>query len=179
MSTPIYTIGYGNRNIEDFINFLKKNDINYLVDVRSKPSSRFNPSFSQDAVIARLRRAGIRYVFMGDTIGGLPADRSCYTDDRVDYNKIKTKDFYKAGIKRIRIAWDKNLRIVLMCSETKPEDCHRSKLLGDTLTKMGIEVVHFDEHYKERSQEDVMDRIVGGQLSLFDNVFMSRKKYAK
>lgn len=179
MSTPIYTIGYGNRNIEDFINFIKNHNISYLIDVRSKPSSRFNPPFSQDAIIKHLRRARIRYVFMGDTIGGLPEDRSCYTDDRVDYNKIKTKDFYKAGIERLKTAWEKNLRIVLMCSETKPEECHRSKLLGETLTKMGIEVIHFDENYEEKSQEEVLDRIIGGQLSMFDNEFMSRKRYAK
>ncbi|GAB7389377.1 hypothetical protein BSNK01_32150 [Bacillaceae bacterium] len=44
---PIYTIGYGHRNISEFISLLKNYGIQYLIDVRSKPSSRFNPDFCQ------------------------------------------------------------------------------------------------------------------------------------
>ncbi len=34
---PIYTIGYGNRSIEDFVKLLQDYDIKFLVDVRSQP----------------------------------------------------------------------------------------------------------------------------------------------
>ena len=32
-----------------------------------------------------------------------------------------------------------------MCSEGKPEMCHRSKLIGATLDELGIPVLHIDE----------------------------------
>lgn len=35
--TTIYTIGYGNRSMEDFIQLLKRYQIEYLIDVQSVP----------------------------------------------------------------------------------------------------------------------------------------------
>ena len=34
---PIYTIGYGSRSIEQFIEVLQEHKIAYLIDVRSTP----------------------------------------------------------------------------------------------------------------------------------------------
>jgi len=42
---PIYTIGYGKRSIEQFIETLKKYQIAFLIDVRSRPYSQFKPEF--------------------------------------------------------------------------------------------------------------------------------------
>ena len=36
--------------------------------------------------------------------------------------------------------------MVLMCSEGKPEMCHRSKLIAASLIELGIPVAHIDEH---------------------------------
>jgi hypothetical protein len=41
---PIYTIGYGNRSIGDFVKLLQNYEIKFQVDIRSQPYSRFNPS---------------------------------------------------------------------------------------------------------------------------------------
>jgi uncharacterized protein (DUF488 family) len=38
----LYSIGHGNKSIEKFIEQLKDFDIEYLIDVRSKPYSKFN-----------------------------------------------------------------------------------------------------------------------------------------
>ncbi|QNU25062.1 DUF488 family protein [Geobacillus zalihae] len=46
--TPIYTIGYGNRNITDFISILTKYNIQYLVDVRTNPMSSYDPSYKKE-----------------------------------------------------------------------------------------------------------------------------------
>lgn len=77
-------------------------------------------------------------------------------------------------------AWQRGVRFVLLCSEGKPEQCHRSKLIGETLAGRGIPVLHIDEHDQLRSQEEVIQRLTGGQLSLFGDLeFTSRKRYSR
>ncbi len=175
---PVFTIGYGARAVEALIAVLHEHQIVFLVDVRSAPYSRFKPEFSRDALERALRQQGIRYVYLGDALGGRPADPDCYVDDKVDYERVKGKDFYQAGIERVRAAWQRGVRFVLLCSEGKPEQCHRSKLIGETLAGLGIPVAHIDEHDVLRSQDEVIQRLTGGQLSLFgDHEFTSRKRY--
>ena len=177
---PIYTIGYGNRSIEEFVVLLQQYDIKFLVDIRSQPYSRYNPDFSKDALERRLKQASIRYIFMGDTLGGRPRDDASYQEDgRVDYEKVAEKEFYQKGISYLHTAWDKQLRIVLMCSEAKPQACHRSKLIGKTLGKQNINVAHIDETGAVKTQEEVDLLITSGQLPLFDEMLgLSSKKYA-
>ena len=105
--TPIYTIGYGSRSIEQFIETLQQHDIAYLIDVRSTPYSRYKPEFSKEALAAELQRHRIRYVFMGDTLGGHPDDEDCYDENgQVDYEKVKENEIYQRGIERIQNAFD-------------------------------------------------------------------------
>lgn len=163
----IFTVGYGNRSIEDFVSVLLKYGIKYLVDLRTSPYSKFKIDFNKEALEKRLQESFLKYIFMGDKIGGLPSDRSCYTDDRVDYDKIKTKDFYNEGIARLIKAYEGGHLVAIMCSEGKPETCHRSKLIGVTLETRGIPVMHIDDNGELVSQEEVIRRVVGDQLDLF------------
>ncbi|HJT55122.1 MAG TPA: DUF488 domain-containing protein [Ktedonobacteraceae bacterium] len=176
---PIYTIGYGNRSIEEFVELLQRYDMKFLVDIRSQPYSRYNPDFSKDVLEKRLKQASIRYIFMGDTLGGRPSDDTVYLEDgRVDYEKVAEKDFYQKGISYLHTAWNKQLRTVLMCSEAKPQACHRSKLIGKTLRKQNIAVAHIDETGAIKSQEQVDLLLTDGQLTLFDDMLgLSRKKH--
>lgn len=67
-----------------------------------------------------------------------------------------------------------------MCSEGKPENCHRSKLIGESLLALNIPVLHIDENDTLVDQEAVILRLTGGQLSLFgDLTFTSRKRYGE
>ncbi|MCP4359511.1 MAG: DUF488 domain-containing protein [Chloroflexi bacterium] len=178
-SLPIFTIGYGAREIDAFIIALKTYEITYLIDVRSKPYSRYKPDFSKQTLENHLQQNNIRYLFMGDTLGGQPDDLSCYSDGKVDYEKVGQKSFYVAGIGRLQKAHKQGLRVALMCSEGKPEMCHRSKLIGKTLAAEGIIVAHIDESDQIITQEDVVLRLSKGQPSLFDDFFQytSRKRY--
>ena len=175
---PIYTIGYGARSIDEFIVVLQQTGIEFLLDVRTAPYSRFKPEFSKAALEKRLAAAGIRYLFVGESLGGRPDDPDCYVSGKVDYAAVAATPRYRAGVERVRTAYDQGRRVVLMCSEGKPEECHRSKLIGATLTELDIPVVHIDEHDVEQSQEAVIVRLTDGQLSLFgDHDFTSRKRY--
>ena len=189
-NVPIYTIGYGNRTIEQFVELLKQYEIAFVVDVRSQPYSRYNQQFSKDALEKQLKLHNIRYIFMGDTLGGRPKDETCYVDGKVDYSKLREKQFYKDGIVRLRTAWEKQLRVAVMCSELMPQECHRGKLIGNTLSsgEPVIEVEHIDEHGNLRKQADINDEVIGGQPSLFEEytedpvkdkrIGSSLKKYA-
>jgi uncharacterized protein (DUF488 family) len=177
----IYTIGYGARTIEELVSVLRHYDIAYLIDVRSQPYSRFKPEYTKHALERKLKEDAIRYVFMGESLGGRPHDKSCYTaSGTVDYAILREKSFYKEGIERLRVALAKDLHVVLMCSEGKPQECHRSKLLGVTLAAEGIEVLHIDENGNTLTQDEVIYDITHGQQSLFgpaEMEFTSRKKY--
>ncbi len=93
---------------------------------------------------------------MGDSLGGRPDDADCY-DERgnVDYVTLKTRPFYEAGIARLQKAHEQPAALVLMCSELKPEQCHRSKLMSRTLDEPGIVVQHIDETGGLRSQAEL------------------------
>jgi hypothetical protein len=43
-----------------------------------------------------------------------------------------------------------------MCSEGKPSNCHRSRMIGRALAELNISVQHIDEKGELKSQETVM-----------------------
>lgn len=177
-TVPIYTIGYGSRELADFIEVLGQYQIAYLIDVRSAPYSRYKPEYSKEALTRALQAEGIRYLFLGDALGGRPDDPTCYVDGKVDYDKVKLRPVYRQGIERIQAAFRQQQRVVMMCSEGKPEQCHRSKLIGVSLDALGIPLVHIGEMGEPRSQVDVMEAVTGAQLSLFGDMGLtSRKRY--
>lgn len=164
---PIYTIGYGSRSVEELIATLKHYEIAYLIDVRTAPYSRYKPEYSKEALAAALQAQGIRYLFLGEALGGRPTDPACYIDGKVDYELVKEQPFYHAGLERVQNAFRQQLHVVLMCSEGKPTQCHRSKLIGASLTSLDIPVIHIDEQGAPKSQEEVNAEITNGQLSIF------------
>jgi uncharacterized protein (DUF488 family) len=175
---PIYTIGYGARALVEFMDVLKAHDIAYLLDVRSTPYSRFKPEFSKDALAQALREAGIHYLYLGRQLGGQPEDPSCYVDGKVDYAAGSRLPAFQEGLDRVERAHRQGWRVALMCSEGKPELCHRSKLIGQSLKERGIPVLHIDENDHLLGQDEVIERITGGQLNLFGEPdFTSRKRY--
>lgn len=156
----IYSIGHGTRKIEDFITVLQEYGIRYLADVRSRPYSRFNPQYNRKALEHSLLNNGITYVFMGDTLGGRPADPACYdAAGKIDYEKVKAMDFFRQGIERLKTAYAKDIPLAVMCSESKPAECHRSKLIGPVLASDHILLQHIDEKNKLKTQAEVMNEL--------------------
>jgi uncharacterized protein (DUF488 family) len=145
MTYSIYTIGYGNRSIEAFIQLLQKYEIQILIDVRTNPFSRFNPEFRSKKLELHLINNGICYLFLGCELGGKPSDLDCYTNDEVDYQKIQSKDFFANGITEVMNINREGLKIALMCAEQSPVHCHRKVLIGDYLKTKGFNVIHIDK----------------------------------
>jgi len=174
----LHSIGYGARALDELVATLKAHRIGYLLDVRSAPYSKFKPEYAREALEAALPARGIRYVFMGDSLGGQPRDPDCYTDGKVDYRKVRQQPFFLSGLERLRKAQEQGVRAALMCSEGRPEQCHRSKMIGEALAAAGIPIRHIDEDGQVLTQTQVMDRLSGGQLDLFGGpALTSRKRY--
>ncbi len=178
----LYTIGHGSRRIDDFLQILKNFGIEYLIDVRSLPFSKFNPQYNQNELQFTLERNQIKYVFMGENLGGRPKDKSCYDyEGKVDYEKVKSKAFFINGIDRLKTAYKKDIKVVIMCSESNPCDCHRSKLIGRVLENDHIIIKHIDENDKLKDQTIVINELNKGlsEIDLFGNPInvTSRKAY--
>ena len=169
---PILTIGYGNRTIDELLSLLERQDVQFVGDVRTSPYSRFAPDFSREALKTHLARVGIRYVFMGDTLGGNPDDESVRVGDKsgqrhyVVYEKVKELPSFQAGVNRLFNAWRDNVGLALLCSEAKPEACHRVRLIGVALDNTPVQIMHIDENDELRTQEEIMLRLDKGQASL-------------
>ncbi|SHE82391.1 DUF488 domain-containing protein [Dysgonomonas macrotermitis] len=180
--STIYSTGHGNKSIDVFIRELYSFNIEYLLDIRSKPFSKWNPQFNQASLKLELEKCGITYVFVGDSLGGLPEDRSCYdSNGKILYDVIKGKDFFLQGLKRLITANEKAIKLAIMCSESKPEECHRSKLIGEELRINNISLNHIISENRTKSQETIMCELTKGNgiVDLFGNKveFTSRKSY--
>lgn len=172
----IYSIGHGGLTGAALNEHLRRAEVQFLIDVRSVPYSRFQPEFGRES-LQRSLGPSVRYVFMGDLLGGRPDDDSCYTDGRVDYTKTRTKDFFKRGLERLRSAHEQGFAVCMLCSEAQPSQCHRTKMVGQALADEGIEVLHILRDGKLRSQPEVMRELTSGQDGLFAEALMSRKAY--
>jgi len=170
----LYSIGHSNRKAEDFLPLLKKFNIQYLIDVRSVPYSKYNTQYKQAVLKSFLENNNITYVFMGDNLGGKPKDASCYKNGKINYARVQEKDFFIQGIERLKKAYDKNIPAAIMCSEANPCHCHRSRLIGKALQEQNIFVQHIDENGNIKDQLEVMKEIRKNVLpDLFDHDLLS------
>ena len=132
-----YTIGYGNRTLDELVRMLHDNRISHLVDVRRFPQSWFE-DFSKEKLEELLPAYGIAY-FHCQGVGGLR--ESTYLEYM---NTIEFKDSFSKLLEKITWVNQSKGRIVLMCAEKNPKKCHRYHL-SLHLIKEGVEVIHLTE----------------------------------
>lgn len=136
MKKLCYSLGYCDREIDDFIRLLQKYGINCVIDVRSIPYSKNEKRlpYNMDNIKTTLNKHGIYYIFMGKELGARNKDcineqgEACYEDIRKDSN-------YKKGIARLIEGINKGYNIAVMCAEKEPINCHRAILIGYDLKK--------------------------------------------
>lgn len=179
-SSSIFSIGHGNKSLEDFLEELKTYKIQYLIDVRTTPYSKWNSHFNQNELKFYLKKHNIGYIFLGDKIGGLPSDKSCYTKDgKIDYALLRDKDFFQEGIDRLISANAKSINVATMCSETKPEECHRSKLIGKELLQKNIDMHHIINKDELKNQSTINNDLFGLFSNCEDFHLSSKKSYGE
>ena len=136
MHKLIYSVGSFTRQIEDFIYLLRKFEIKALAGVRRFPQSRFD-HFTKNNLSRELESRGIKYFYLGDTLGGFR--KRGYQD------YTQTLDF-AAGIEKL-----KNVAIqfvtAVMCAERFAWPCHRRFITQD-LAEEGWRVIHILDEEK-------------------------------
>ncbi|MHC1586714.1 MAG: DUF488 domain-containing protein [Candidatus Hecatellaceae archaeon] len=127
----LYTYGHSTRSLEEFIQTLKALKVEVAVDVRRFPGSKKYPHFSREVLAEELPKAGIRYVWLGELLGGYrPGGYQNY---------MRTKTFKEGFQRLVKMAGE--ARTVVFCSEALWFRCHR-RFLADRLTKLGFQVYH-------------------------------------
>lgn len=142
----IYTAGYENRTIEDFIRRLQVHKIRILVDVREVPASR-KPGFSKNKLSEHLNSANIKYVHVKE-LGSPKALREKLKEDNnydlffAEYGKyLKTKLDIVKNLHRDIVSHELSC---IMCFEREPSQCHR-KVVADKIKELdgnGLVVSH-------------------------------------
>lgn len=139
MPDTLFTLGYQQRSLDEFVALLRSADIDVLVDVRETAWSH-KPGFSKGPLRAALRAAGIDYVhakFAGNPKwlrSVAPTHKDCldfyawYLDEYaevVDAFDGLLSEFAANG-----------QRVCITCFERHADDCHRS-ILADRWRQRG------------------------------------------
>ena len=152
---------------------LKSFDIHFLIDVRTSPYSKWASQFNQGIIENWLQQERIRYIYMGDSIGGHPQNDICYDEEGYfDYHRMAEEPSFKIGLHRLVDANSKNCRVAIMCSESDPSECHRSKLIGRELYFVyQISMNHIVAINKIVRQEEIMRMLTKGAWEPGGNLF--------
>jgi uncharacterized protein (DUF488 family) len=135
-----YTIGYGGRNPEEFLELLRQRGVKIIVDVRLRPDRSSMGSFakakSQDKGIQKLlATAEITYISVVE-LGNIFLDRP---DWRERYREL----LLRAGDLLIQRLENVSTPFCLLCAEKSPSKCHRL-LIAEYLVSKGYEVEHIE-----------------------------------
>jgi uncharacterized protein (DUF488 family) len=139
----IFTLGYQQRSINEFIDILRAQQISVLVDVRETAWSH-KPGFSKTAFSRALSTAGIEYTharFAGNpkSLRRISPTHGACLERYAEY--IDGSDHIIAAfdqLVRAHIAAGK--RVCLTCFERHADDCHRS-IIADRWKRRGRRTV--------------------------------------
>ncbi len=126
----IYTIGYQERTIDEFINILIRHNINTIIDVRANPLSR-KKGFSKKSLIEYLEKNEIEYIPYASL--GTPKKLRDELKQNKDYpvffdkyDKWLTQQENIFRTLQYKIIDNLNKKFCIMCFEKNPSECHRS-----------------------------------------------------
>jgi uncharacterized protein (DUF488 family) len=147
----IFTIGHSTRPIDEFIELLRINGIDSVVDVRRFPASRRYPQYNEGELHSALAAEGMGYLWL-PSLGGRrqPVPNSVNDGWRNEAfrgyaDHIATEEFASGLFDLLAIA--EGAPTAVMCSEAVWWRCHRS-LIADVLCSIGIEVLHIIDSSK-------------------------------
>jgi uncharacterized protein (DUF488 family) len=166
----IYTVGHSTQPVERLIDLLRQHAVDVLVDVRSQPYSRYSPQFNRENLDPVVTSAGLRYLFMGEELGGRQLGRIATLAERLEaYEQVAASPQFRRGVERV-LSGAATYRIALLCAEEDPTECHRRVWVARALREAGADV----SHIRGDGRLDPDDRLrrleppAGRQLDLFD-----------
>jgi uncharacterized protein (DUF488 family) len=173
-SLRLYSIGHSNHELPAFLALLQRAGVTAVADVRSSPHSRRLPHFSRTNLEAALKHAGLAYAFLGDQLGGRPADPSLYDGDgRVSYERVRATQSFHQGIDRLHRALDR-YTVAMLCGEADPLHCHRGLMIVPALAERGVAVAHLRKDGSVESPAEFERRLIeltGTDAGMLDGLF--------
>lgn len=171
----LFTIGHSKHEFEWFVQMLKKYDINYLLDVRSMPYSRYADTYNRENIDRLLTSEGIHYSFMGKYFGARPDNEALYDSDGcLNFERVRVSEQFLKGKENVKVGLEQGNNIALMCTEKDPIDCHRAIMVARAFDLDGIDVSHIMPDGSIQSQKTLDMRLLNmyfpnrAQLSLLD-----------
>ncbi len=183
----LFTIGHSQHTPDKFVSLLKKYNVNYVLDVRSTPYSKYAEQFNKENIFLLLKKVGIQYSFMGKFFGARPTELSLYSaEGYLDFEKVAQSERFNKGMQSVILGLERGNRIALMCTEKDPIDCHRAIMVSRSFDKNGIKVSHILSNGTIQTQKELDNRLLElyfpdrGQLSIFNYTnIMSEEDYIK
>ena len=188
----LYTIGHSQHKFEYFLSLLQKYDINYLLDVRSTPYSKYAETYNKDKLNYLLNQNHITYWPMGKYFGARREDKFLYSESGyLDFEKVRKSELFQSGVRSVELGLQRGNQIVLMCTEKDPIDCHRAVMVAKAFFDNGIEVYHILSDGKIQTHTELEKRLLNkyypdrNQLDIFtyneklDNNKLLKDAYAK
>lgn len=148
MAHPFFTIGHSTRSIGEFVDLLRSQQIELVVDVRSIPRSLTNPQYNAAKFAKTLSKFGIGYEHVAE-LGGLrgkkrdvPVDVNAFWENRSfhNYADYAMSGEFRSGLSRLRKLGHRTTSAT-MCAETLWWRCHR-RIIADYLITAGETVFH-------------------------------------
>lgn len=177
----LYTIGHSQHKIEYFVKMLKKQNINYVLDVRSTPYSKYAEQYNRENIEMYLFNNGIKYSFMGNFFGARPNEADLYCEEGyLDFERVRKSERFIKGFDNVVLGLERGNNIVLMCSEKDPFDCHRAIMVARAFELFGMEVNHILADGELQYQNVLNERLLNqyfpdrDQLNVFD--FLNNKE---
>jgi uncharacterized protein (DUF488 family) len=165
----VFSIGHSNLALDRFVLLLQVHNIDVLVDVRSRPYSRWASHFSLDSLKRALQGKGIEYIYLGKELGGKPDSDEFYdAHGYVVYRALAGFPRFLDGIRRLEKRVNSH-RVAVMCAEEDPKSCHRRLLVGRVLAEHGVTMIHIRSDGRLQTEDELKQQESGDgvQLSIF------------
>ncbi len=159
----VLTIGHSDMAVEYFVGLLEYRHVKHLVDVRSEPYSKIADWATKKNLARVLAKDDIEYHYLGDKLGGKPADPEVWKGEKVDWELLRKKEYFVWGIEDL-ILIAARAQTAIMCSEENPQFCHRSLAVAPSLEARGVEVAHIRHNGSLQSESSLRPQI---KLPLF------------
>lgn len=139
----IYTIGYQEKSLDDFLSCITDNKINVVIDIRYNPNSR-RKGFSKNKLASHLQEKNIKYYHYKD-LGTPPLIRKKAIEKK-DHMIVINK--WKATIdKKLELLKDLKNHFIddiicFMCYEKDATHCHRSVVVQTYGALTRTKIIH-------------------------------------
>lgn len=171
MNRIVFTIGYAGKTLNEFLICLKKNNIHYLLDVRSNPHSNTFPEFNKEVLSIFLAKNNIRYVSYGEYFGARRKEDETYLytydldgheREQVIFSEVYKQRAFKTGVQKVLEKLSGNWNVCFMCSEKEPVNCHRFWMVAfyfEYILKLDIMALNIIDENLIKTAELVFEEI--------------------